>query len=74
LITSNVIRETFILGIFTATLRASAAGYESESKTTFNLIEQDKDLEYNSNDIIDDEEEDLESIGNSSNELLSKYV
>jgi hypothetical protein len=73
LITSNVIRETFIPGIFTATLRASAAGYESESKTTFNLIEQDEDLEYNSNDIINDEE-DLESIGYSSNELLSKYV
>ena len=42
----------------------------NESKiTTFNLIEQDEDLEYNNNDIIDDKE-DLESIGDSSNELF----
>jgi hypothetical protein len=57
--------ETVIPGIFTATLRASAVGYEPESKTTtFNLVEQDEVVEDNNNDIIDDEE-DL-SIGDSS--------
>src|SRR5215211_3029983 len=56
--------ETVIPGIFTATLRASAVGYEPESKTTtFNLVEQDEVVEDNNNDIIDDEE-DL-SIGDS---------
>lgn len=59
--------KSVIPGTFTATLRASAVGYEPESKTTtFNLVEQDEDVE--NNDIIDDE--DSESIGDSSNELF----
>jgi hypothetical protein len=52
-------------GTFTVTLRASAVGYEPESKqTTFNLVEQ----EVEDNDIINDE--DSESGGDGSNDLF----
>jgi hypothetical protein len=63
--------ETVIPGIFTATLRASAVGYEPESKTTtFNLVEQDEVVEDNNNDIIDDEEDLSIGDSNSGNELF----
>jgi hypothetical protein len=62
-------------GTFTVTLRASAVGYEPElKKTTFDLVEQDdededdEDEDDEDNDIIDDE--DPESVGDSSNELF----
>jgi hypothetical protein len=57
-------------GTFTVTLRASAVGYEPElKKTTFDLVEQDdEDEDDEDNDIIEDE--DSESVGDSSNELF----
>ena len=62
-------------GTFSVTLRASAVGYEPElKKTTFDLVEQDdededdEDEDDEDNDIIDDE--DSESVGDSSNELF----
>jgi hypothetical protein len=50
-------------GTYTAQLRASAAGYDPESRTTtFNLIEQDdEDEDIEDNEIM--EEEDSESLG-----------